>query len=495
MTRMPEPLDRCDRPWLHARASIEPDEPAIAFEDRELSFGELAAMAEAAAARLIGLGARAGDRIMLLMDASLRMVEIIHGAQRCGVTLVPLNTRLSADEIEALIADAEPRIVLYDSLHAGKVDAIRRRLAAVIFLEAESELDDAPMVALPEVSSFDPNSVQTILYSSGTTGRPKGVMLTHANHWASAAASRANLGVRPDDRWLLALPLYHVGGLAIVMRGVIDGIPICLHRGFDPGRANAAIRTGAITLMSAVSTMLVRMIDENGSARFPSTLRCVLLGGGPIAAPLVRRAAALGIPVAPTYGLTEAASQVATASAGDVAAKPESCGRPLPGTEVRLDAIDGEGRGEILVKGPTVMAGYFRREEETAAALRGGWLHPGDIGHFDDEGFLYIDDRRTDLIVTGGENVYPAEVENILLAHPAVAEAAVYGVADREWGQRVSASVVMRAGQQITAAQLRDWCATRLARFKLPATIDFVASLPRTASGKIRRHLLRKGVA
>lgn len=490
---MPEPLDRCELPWLEARAAIEPNRPAIVFENRRLSFRELADEVELAAGRLCALGTKPGDRVALLMDASLRMVEIIHAAQRCGITLVPLNTRLATAEIEALIVDAEPRLVLYDAVHSPTIDGIRERFPGVLFVEAERDFGRiAPKMAQP--IHPDAGSVQTILYSSGTTGWPKGVMLTHANHWASAIASRANLGVRSDDRWLLAMPLYHVGGLSIVMRSVIDGIPIVLHRHFDPARVNAAIRNQGITLMSVVSTMLFRMIDENCDERYPSTLRCVLLGGGPVAPSLVARSLAAGIPVTPTYGLTEAASQVATAAVGDAATRPGSCGRPLPGTEVRLDQIDRDGRGEILVRGSTVMAGYFRRPKESEAALRGGWLHTGDIGHFDADGFLYIDDRRTDLIVTGGENVYPAEVENVMLAHPAVAEAAVYAVPDREWGQRVAASVVLRGGHTTDEAGLREWCAERLARFKIPATIDFAAALPRTPSGKIRRHMLRDAI-
>ncbi len=489
---MPEPLDRPDWPWLSQRAGTDPDGPAIVWEKRTISFRDLAQKVETIAGRISALGVRAGDRIALLMDSSLRMVEVIHAAQRCGATLVPLNTRLSAAEIEALLIDADPRLLLYDLQRAESVSQLRSQLSTLRFVEAYRDLDAAAAISPPGLSSLDLSAIHTILYSSGTTGTPKGVMLTHANHWASASASRAHLGIEPNDRWLLMLPLYHVGGLSIVLRSVIDGVPFHLHPDFNPARANAALRAEKITLVSVVSTMLLRMLDENGGERYPGTLRCVLLGGGPIPEALVRRAIELGAPVAPTYGLTEAASQVATAMVGDSRVRPRSCGRPLSGIKLKLGSPDASGRGEIQVNGPTVMAGYFRQHGAGIAALRDGWLHTGDIGHFDCDGFLYIDDRRSDLIVTGGENVYPAEVENVLLAHPAVAEAAVYGVVDSQWGQRVAAAVVVRDGFETEAALLREWCENRLARFKLPKTIDFLEALPRTASGKIKRYLLRQ---
>lgn len=489
---MPDPLKRPEWPWLWERAARDPAALAIKIDGIALSFRKLADEVEALASRLAQLGTRRADRIALLMDSSLRMVGLIHASQRCGATLVPINTRLLAAEIEALLIDAEPRLVLYDARHADTIAEIRIRVPALRFIEAHRELDAVPADGLPEPCAFDPNAIHTILYTSGTTGRPKGAMLTHANHWASATASRANLGVEPHDRWLLLLPLYHVGGLSILLRSVIDGVSVVLHSGFDPTCANLALRAEQITLLSVVPTMLIRMLDKNGGASYPRSLRCVLVGGGPVPQALVTRALELGVPVVPTYGLTEAASQVATAAIGDPRFGPRSCGRPLRGTRVKLERADASGRGEILVSGPTVMAGYFRQPEANAAALREGWLHTGDIGHLDADGLLHIDDRRTDLIVSGGENVYPAEVEAVLLAHPAVAEAAVYAVADPEWGQRVAAAVVLRSGANPGASELRAWCAARLAHFKIPTTIEFTSALPRTAAGKLKRHVLRR---
>jgi O-succinylbenzoic acid--CoA ligase len=486
----PGPIVKSEIPWLWERARREPDKLALLCGDEALSFAQLAERAELAGARLAGLGVRPGDRVALLMDSSVRTVELIHAAQRIGAALVPLNTRLAPPEIEALIRAARPRVVIHDPVYRGWLKDAASGTACLV--ESESGFESLKPAALEKLAPIRPDAVHTIIFTSGTTGTPKGAMLTNANHFATASAARENVGAEPFDRWLDFLPLYHVGGLSIILRSVIDGATVILHRGFDPHRANLAIRTHAVTLFSVVATMLARMLDDNGDEPYPPSLRCVLVGGGPVAPALVERAIRLGVPVAPTYGLTETASQVATARPEEVRLRGASCGRPLPGVSIRIENPDAAGRGEVLVSAPSVMAGYFRDEDATRAAIREGWLHTGDIGHFDEEGCLHIDDRRSDLIVTGGENVYPAEVEAVLLAHPMVAEAGVYGLSDPLWGHRVEAAVVLRNAGSVGEAELRQWCSERLARFKVPKMIRFVGSLPRTASGKVRRGMLRR---
>ncbi len=485
----PRPILKSEIPWLWERARREPDKLALLCEDEALSFAQLAERAELASARLAALGVEAGDTIALLMDSSVRTVELIHAAQRIGAVLVPLNTRLAPGEIAALIRAAKPRVLIHDP---GYRDSLKSVLTARMRLvELGSEFESLKPAPLKKIAPMRPDAVHTIIFTSGTTGTPKGAMLTNGNHFASASASRENLGVEPFDRWLNFLPLYHVGGLSIILRSVIDGATIILERGFDARRANCAIRTHGITLFSVVATMLARMLDENGGQPYPPSLRCVLVGGGPVPPALVERAMRLGLPVAPTYGLTETASQVVTARPDEVLSQGMSCGRPLPGVSIRIENPDAAGRGEVLVRAPSVMAGYLHDESATRAAIRDGWLHTGDIGHLNEAGCLYIDDRRNDLIVTGGENVYPAEVEARLLAHPMVAEAGVYGVGDPVWGHRVEAAIILREGGSVGEAELREWCSERLARFKVPKTIRFVGALPRTASGKIRRGILR----
>ncbi len=485
-----DPIVRTELPWLWDRARREPNKLALLCESETLSFAELAQRAERASARLAGTGVRAGDRVALLMDSSVRTVELIHAAQRIGAALVPINTRLAPVEIAALLRAARPRAVIYDLRYRDAVGGLYG--AGPRLVEAHAEFDALAAHAVPAIAPVSAEAVHTIIFTSGTTGTPKGAMLTNGNHFASAIASRANLGAEPSDVWLAMLPLYHVGGLSIILRSAIDGASVVLQRGFDARRANSAIRTRAVTLVSVVATMLTRMLDDNGERRYPATLRCVLTGGGPVAPALVERALRLGVPVAPTYGLTETASQVVTALPEEAPVRPASCGLPLPGVSIEIVNADAEGRGEVVVRAPSVMAGYLDDEGATRAAIRDGWLYTGDIGHFDEAGYLYIDDRRNDLIVTGGENVYPAEVEAVLLAHPLVAEAGVYGCTDPLWGHRVEAAVVLRDGVPVSGVELQQWCAARLAGFKVPGTIRFADTLPRTASGKVRRVMLRR---
>ncbi len=484
------------RPWLWERARRTPDAPALLWHDRTLIYSELVARADAVAGRLAGLGVTRGDRVATVMDASPRFVETLHAVQGIGATVVPLNTRLTGTELAQLIDDAEPRLVLVDAGHAGRVgEAGAGGRAGVRVVETGAELDAAGSGrGDPVVATLDPGELHSIVYTSGTTGRAKGVMLTHGNHEASARASRERLGHGSDDRWLAVMPLYHVGGLAILLRAVLDGAAVLLQPGFDPREANLAIRRQGASMVSLVATMLGRMLEENAGRAYPNHLRCALLGGGPVQPSLVAEARSVGMPVAPTYGLTETASQLCTVSPGAELPAAGFVGKPLAGAAVAIDGADENGWGEIMVRGPSVMAGYFGRPQETSAVLSDGWLRTGDIGWQDTAGNLYVEARRTDLIVSGGENVSPAAVEAVLLAHPDVAEAAVFGVPDAEWGQRVMAVVVMREPTTAAAAdfasdadELTAWCRRRLAAYKVPREILPTSQLPRTASGKLKR--------
>jgi O-succinylbenzoic acid--CoA ligase len=344
---------------------------------------------------------------------------------------------------------------------------------------------------------FDLAALHSIFYTSGTTGRPKGAMLTYGNHLWSAVGSALNLGVLPDDRWLACLPLFHVGGHAILQRSVIYGSTAIVHETFDAARVNAAIDHDGVTIVSVVAAMLQQMLDAHGDRPYPPALRCVLLGGGPAPRPLLERCAALGVPVVQTYGLTETASQATTLAPEEALTKLGSAGKPLFGTEVRIQRDDGSAcdpdeAGEIVLRGPTVTPGYLNRPDETARALRIGWLHTGDAGYLDAEGYLYVLDRRDDLIISGGENVYPAQVEAVLQAHPAVLEAGVIGAPDQRWGQVPLAVVVLRPGHNLAAEDLLAFCRERLAHYKSPSRILFTDALPRNAAGKLLRHELRK---
>ncbi|MHB0947522.1 MAG: o-succinylbenzoate--CoA ligase [Gemmatimonadaceae bacterium] len=485
--------------WLARHAANHPGHPALVAGDRTWSYAALDAEVTTLAGRLATLGVRDGDRVASLLHNGAHPALLVHATLRLGATLVPLNVRLSPAEIAWQVADARPALLLVEARTAPRAEVTRRDLPSLRVADVAT-LREVAAADAPLRATHDAAHVLAIIYTSGTTGRPKGAMLTVGNFWWSAEGSARNLGVRPDDRWLAVLPLFHVGGLSILLRAAIYGTTAVVHEAFDAHAVNAAIEREGITIVSVVAVLLQRMLDARGELPFPDSLRCVLLGGGPAPRPLLERCAAMHVPVVQTYGLTETASQVATLAPGEALRRLGSAGRVLPPNELRVVGNDGrEARagepGEIQVRGPVVMAGYANRDDATARALEGGWLHTGDVGALDADGYLYVLDRRDDLIISGGENVYPAEVEAALLADPRVAECGVIGEPDAEWGQRVVAVVRLHDEALVgasTAESLRAHCRERLARYKAPAEIRFVTQpLPRTASGKLRRAALK----
>jgi len=479
--------------WLGKRAMLSPSGPAVILAHATLTWAELDARVEEMAAGLLARGVLPGDRVAVLLPNGLPVVELVHAVARVAAVLVPLNTRLAPPELAWQVADCGARIVVHDDVTAALTASAAGDVSRVH--AADLRVAGARPSSQP---AQDLDRLHSIIYTSGTTGTPKGAMLTFGNHLWSAFGSALNLGLRADDRLLACLPMFHIGGLAVVLRSAIYGHPAVVHESFDPRRVNDAIDAG-VTVVSVVADMLARMLEARGDAPYPPTLHAVLLGGGTAPRPLLESCAGRGVRVVQTYGLTEAASQVATLAPADGLRKLGSTGKPLFPTEVRIDR-DGEAAqpgaaGEILVRGATVGPGYWRRPDETAAVYRDGWLRTGDIGMLDDEGYLYVLDRRDDLIVSGGENVYPAEVEAALLAHPAVAEAGVYGIDDARWGSVPAARVVLRPGAAVTAGELLAHCRARLARYKVPASIDVTDELPRTAAGKLQRRLLRAAPA
>lgn len=482
--------------WLTHRAALTPDRLALVTGEVRLTFGDVEALARARAAALAALGVTAGDPVALLMRNSVEYVVLMHAVHRLGAVLVPLNTRLSAAEIAWQLGNVNAALLISDEASLSLATAAQADQPAVRLhrLPLPDAPADAPPPPLRDHYALD--AVHSIIHTSGTTGRPKGALLTFGNFWWSSVGSALNLGHHLDDCWLCCLPLFHVGGLSIPVKSVIYGIPMVLHEGFEATAVNHSLDHNGVTIISAVTVMLARMLEQRGDQPYPSTLRCVLLGGGPAPAPLLNACAARHIPVVQTYGLTEAASQVATLAPEDALRKLGSAGKPLLPTELRIVGAE-DGRwaeadevGEIIVRGPTISPGYLNHPKATERALRDGWLYTGDLGYVDADGYLYVVDRRDDLIISGGENIYPAEVEAALLAHPAVAEAAVIGVADAQWGQVPVAAVMVRAGVTVTPQALRTFCLTRLARYKAPTQIRIVDHLPRTAAGKLlRRHI------
>lgn len=478
---------------LAYRARLEPDRPAVESRGQRLTFGELDQRARAVGRRMAGLGVRPGNRVALVLHNGLPFVVLVHALARLQAVCVPLHTRLAAPELRWRLEDCEPELVVTEpGLYQLAREAGWPRIVCVDPDHPELLPESHPeTVALGD--RYARGAVQGVLYTSATTGEPKGVQLTFANHLWNALASHLHLGGSPEDPWLVVLPFYHVGGLAVLWRGVLSGALVVVHDRFDPELFNREVDRG-VAYTSVVPTMLMRVLEARGRRPVPATLRAVLVGGGPVPAELVRQAAAAGWPVAPTYGLTEAASQVTTLHPRLATLHPDSAGLPVWPVRVRAGPSEAEA-SEILVAGPTVMKGYFRRPQATAQALRGGWLHTGDVGYVDPDGCLHVLDRREDLILTGGENVYPAEVEAVLRSHPAVAQAAAVGIPDPQWGQRVVAFVQPEPGPPPRAEDLAAYCRARLAGFKVPRRVWIVSELPRSGLDKVNRKALREEAA
>jgi o-succinylbenzoate---CoA ligase len=464
---------------VQTQALQAPHRLAVVVDSRRLSFRELDAEVTAWAGRLHARGVGPAGRVGLLAWNGLAPVALLFAVRRLGAALAPLNARLARPELQALVRRLAPQALLVeeallDSLPDGEV------------LEAVAREPAGPP---PPGAAGGLDADWAVLFTSGTTGQPKGARLSVRAFLASAAASRANLGATADDRWLCNLPLFHVGGLAMAVRCALDGAALVVHRRFEAARTARALSEEGITHASLVARTLALALEAGAG---PGTLRAVLLGGGPLPALLAGQARRAGLPVLQTYGLTEACSQVATQRPDE--ADGTTAGPALPGLALRIAAADdspvrpGEA-GEIHVQGPTVMAGYLDDAEASARALAGGWLHTGDVGSLDGQGRLSVLARRLDLILSGGENVYPAEVEAVLSTHPAVAEAAVVGRPDAAWGEVPVAAVVLRPGAR--ADGLLEWARGRLARFKVPAEVVAVTALPRTAAEKVDRAALR----
>lgn len=466
---------------IRQRAASHPDAEALTFAGRRWMYRELDAEVARHVAALEARGVGAGDRVALLATNHASTVFLFWALGRVGAVLAPLNARLTKAELLPLVEDVAPRLTL-------ALGALLERLPGAEPLETFAA---SPPSAT--CGTLEDTSPRLVLFTSGTTGRPKGAVLTEGNFRASQRGSVANLGTHPEPRWLGTLPLFHVGGLAMLTRTAYEGGCLVLHDRFDTEAVNRAIDEDGVTHASFVATTLERVLDGRADRPVPPSFQLALIGGGPVPVPLLARARAAKVLALQTYGLTEACSQVCTERPAE--ADGRTAGPALPGMEVRIIGPEGEvlepGReGDIEVRGPTVMAGYLNRPEATREVLRDGWLRTKDLGVLDARGRLTVLSRRTDLILRGGENIYPAEIEAVLANHPAVQESAVVGMPDARWGEVPVAFVVQRAGHPLPD-NLAEWCRQSLAGFKVPARFQQIEALPRNAMGKVERTVLR----
>ena len=494
--------------WIDRHAAFTPRQVALVCDGEQLTYAQLAdAIARAAGLLHDRLGVRHGDRVAWLGHNAPEMLVLLFACSRLGAIFLPLNWRLAAPEHAWILDDCQAKVLCAGpgfGAHAAGLCAGQPlpRLLAVGEPTAGA-LDYAALTATarPLRTSPDPAGGGTpvlLCYTSGTTGRPKGALLDQRALLFNALNSLHMHGLTAADRVLTTLPMFHVGGLNIqTLPALYAGATVVLHRQFDPAATLAAFAAERITLTVLVPAQLVALFAQPGwDSADLGPLRTISTGSTLVPLGLIERVHARGVPLIQVYGSTETAPLATYLVAADAAHKAGSCGLPALHCEVRV--VDDTGHdvpagtaGELWVRGPNVMRGYWNQPDATAEALVDGWYRSGDVGHADADGFLWIDDRKKDVIISGGENIYPAELENLLAEHPDLAEAAVVGRADPKWGEVPVAVVVARAGAAPDADAVRGWFQGKLARFKHPRDVVFREALPRNAMGKVEKDAVR----
>ncbi|MES2529509.1 MAG: long-chain fatty acid--CoA ligase [Pseudomonadota bacterium] len=495
--------------WLARRAARAPHRPALTCDGVHWNYGELADRIERLSAVLAAGGVATGTRVGYLGFNDPMFVVALFATARLGAIFVPLNFRLSGPELAFVIGDAGVHTLMVGEAHIAVIDPVREGLACSRYLHrgagapgwepADALMADAP--AVPPAVPVRADDVAVIMYTSGTTGHPKGAMLTHGNFWANNLNETFLWDMVSSDVTLNFAPMFHVGGLLCgSMTTLLAGGHLVLQRGFDPKAVLDAVAEHRVSVSFAVPAMLlfISQHPDFGAADL-SSLRLIAVGGAPMPEPLLRLYGARGIPVHQGYGMTETASMITFLHPDRSIDKLGSSGTPPLLTEIKLIDAGGDpvtepgATGEICVRGGNVMPGYWNRPEATAACFtRDGWFRSGDVGYRDAEGFLFVCDRLKDMVISGGENIYPAEVESVLYDHPDVAEAAVIGAPDAQWGERVVAVIAPRPGATVTLDGLREFAQARLARYKLPKELRIVDALPRNPTGKVLKARLRE---
>ncbi len=486
--------------WLRQPARHRPRHAAIISDERTFDYATLDAWSDRLARVLVGRGLRPGDRVATLSENSVEQVVALFACARAGLILTPLNWHLSPDELAVQLTLFQPALTLVAasrwSEQAGGV------VAAWQPEPLEDYVTDAYPAGHVTLPTLDDDAGLLLIATSGTTGQPKGALLTNRNCYWTNASLQAALPLSPDDVVLSLLPQYHVGGWNIqTLLAWSLGATVVLERSFDPGRVLDQIERHRVTTLMGVPTMYVLVAEHpRFAAADLSSLRFALVGGAAMPASAQDRWSERGVAMAVGYGLTEAGPNTLVLPPGEMTPWPGAVGRPYPYVDVALrDPTDGRvltgpGAGEILVRGPNVFAGYWHDAAATRAAVVEGWLRTGDVGERDAHGVYRISGRTKEMFVSGGENVFPAEVERVLSEHPAIADVAVIGVPDPVWGEVGVAYVVAHQGAAVNGDELQAYCRAHLAPFKVPRRIVLTPELPRSPVGKVdKRHLPRDG--
>ena len=497
-------LDRSRRltvPELVARsARRDPDAPALVCEGDRRSFGELEERARRLAGALAVRGVGPGDRVAMLQYNGIEFVEAFLAIQKLGACAVPVNFRLSREEVDYVLGDCGARLAIADQELAPRAGAVETLVVGPAYEEAIAAA--SPELPAREVRGDD---LAFLMYTSGTTGRPKGAMLSHQNLVVNTTNWLYEVGARADDVWLSGLPLFHIGGLNGILPFLHLGALAVIEPsgGFDPVLSIARLAEHDVSMCFFVPTQWQEICSHPDVGKVDrERLRTAMWGASQAPLPTLELLAATfpSVEIVNAFGQTEMSSNTCFLRGADAIRKMGSVGRPALGVEARI--VDEEGAdvprgevGEIVYRGPTVMLGYHGKPEATAEAFAGGWFHSGDLVREDPEGFIYVVDRLKDMLISGGENVYPAEVERALIEHPAVADVAVVGVPHPRWVETPLAVVVAEPGVEVGEDELIDHCRARLAGYKKPSAVVFVDDLPRNAAGKVLKRQLREAYA
>lgn len=484
--------------WIYKRAEISPNHPALIFEGKNWNFAELYTFTRQVGKNLYeNIGTSSVLRIGILSNNSVEMYFAILACMNYGIEMVLLNTRLSFEELTVQIEDAELSYILCSEQFRDKLEkvyCITRQKFSVISLEKLYEDKNKTQCLAKEKEEFSDQQVISILYTSGTTGNPKGVMQTYGNHYASAMASIVNLGFHKDDIWVAITPLYHISGLSIIMRGLIYGMTVHLFRQFDAEKVNKAIMASKGSIVSVVSYTLKELLDNLGEEIYPDSFRLMLLGGGFVDKKILYTCKEKNIPVVQSFGMTETCSQVIALPPQDISRKTESAGRALFSNRLRIGdgTIPSGEAGEIQIKSPALCVGYLGKAAIYKQSFtEDQWFKTGDMGFIDDEGYLYVKCRMSDCIISGGENIYPIEIENCLKKLPSIDEVAVVGQADKKWGMIPCAYLVLEKGmERLKDEFIISFCKEHLASYKIPKKFIWIEQLPKTAVGKIQKYKL-----
>jgi O-succinylbenzoate-CoA ligase len=499
--------------FLTKRAFLNPSLEAFidTHSGRRLTFADLNARSNRTANFLAAeLGVRKGDRVALLLMNGPEFLESFFAIAKLGAVCVPLNWRLVADELQFILKDAGARTLIYGGEFAQTVVELEKRRATDVksFVHVGAEgaraagaldydaLQRAASAEEPEVTACD-DDLLYIMYTSGTTGLPKGAVHTHSTAMWGVLTIAATAEMRFKDRYLVSLPLFHVGALTPITGNVYRGVTSIVMRAFDPTKVWELIQSERVSVALKVPAMLNFMLQTYDPKKYDlSSLRWIMSGAAPVPVTLIEAYAKLGIEIHQVYGLTESCGPACLIGPDDAIAKAGSTGKAFFHTDVRVvneagKEIGAGEQGEVIIRGAHVMKEYWKRPEATAETIRDGWLHSGDVATVDKEGFVYIQDRIKDMVISGGENVYPAEIENVILGNPKVGEVAVIGQPSAKWGESAFA-VVVRKDASLTEREVLEWCQGKLARFKQPKAVGFIDVIPRNPSGKVLKRLLRE---